>query len=164
MPRGAIRCNGIFASFFEARVAGRAGWTRCRRPGCAGARRRVPARVPRTTRAASLISRSASGGRPAGASPEPLVQPRSDLFPRDRRFGGAVVLDQAALHLCPLRIGERQRLGFSRDTVPEVLGQLDALGDAQLEQLIERKVRHAPRLPAHRCRVNQCYAVSRSCP
>ena len=88
-------------------------------------------------------------------SPEALVRPRADLFPGDGRFGVAVVLGQAALDLRPLRPGERQRLGLGGDAVLEVLGQLYALGDGQLQQLVERKVRHVPRLPAHRFRVNR---------
>ena len=49
----------------------------------------------------------------------------------------ALVFGEAALDLRFLRVGERQCFGLFGDAVPEILGELDSLGYAQLEKLIE---------------------------
>ena len=45
----------------------------------------------------------------------------------------ALKLGEAAVELGDLRLGERQLAGLGGDAVPEVLGELDALGDGEPE-------------------------------
>jgi len=68
------------------------------------------------------------------------------------------VLSQPVFDLLPLRLSQRQRVRLRSDAVPKILGQLDALGDAQLQQIGKGNGGHDERLRGRRHGVNRAQA------
>ena len=62
-----------------------------------------------------------------------LLDARAHLLPARAGLRVALEVGEAAVELGGLRLGERELAGLGGDAVPEVLGELDALGDGELE-------------------------------
>ena len=60
--------------------------------------------------------------------------PRADVGPRERGVGLGVAVGEAFIKKNALGISEREELGIgvSGDAIPDVLHELEALGDGQL--------------------------------
>jgi 4-amino-4-deoxy-L-arabinose transferase-like glycosyltransferase len=99
-----------------------------------------------------------AAGRRCGASSLVRPEPHPDLFPRPSAGGILRVLFQATLDLALLGFGQRRQfLRLSRNAVPQILGQLNALGDAQPQQVRKQTVHHDSKLaPTRGLRQRDC--------
>jgi len=80
------------------------------------------------------MSASAAGRttRPSSGLSQPLLDTGAYDVPRLARAGVPFEVGQTAIKLGRVRGGELQIAAVGRDTVPEVFGELNALGDGQL--------------------------------
>jgi hypothetical protein len=65
----------------------------------------------------------------------PGKNPLLGFFPGAGKIGILAVLGFTSLKLCFLPSGQRKALGLDRNAVPEILDQLEPLGQRQLEKL-----------------------------
>ena len=79
---------------------------------------------------------------------KPVLQTLACLGPRNCRGWIRSVFCQTPGQLGSLLLGDRQRGGISRDTVPELLGEMDAFRVAQTQQ-IGSSSGHGTRLARH---------------
>src|SRR2546427_7025288 len=91
-----------------------------------------PSSAHRTTGALAGVRHELPDENRRAASPAAPKQLVPHCFPGDSRTRISFVVGPATIQLCTLLLGERQGLSILGDAVPDVLDEIEALGDAQL--------------------------------
>src|SRR5829696_4651011 len=101
----------------------------------AGIRSRVLLPARRTNRQPQEFPVWLVDGRPVGGSRKALAQLRPEFVPGNGGVGIGPVLSEPEVELFLLSFRQLERLRLSRNAVPQILNELEPLGDTQMQQV-----------------------------